>query len=121
MEVIPEYTDLAPTIIRRRLIIEGILKSKLTKDLIESYMFQLSKIMDMTIVSKPVFNYDEKYGLSSYMCWKESGMHIYTWTKTDQRPDFFSIDIYTCKDFTIEDVINHTLKSFPTESLTWKK
>ena len=45
MEVIPEYTDLAPTIIRRRLIIEGILKSKLTKELIESYMFQLSKIM----------------------------------------------------------------------------
>ena len=90
-------------------------------DNIMPIIFQLSKIMDMTIVSKPVFNYDEKYGLSSYMCWKESGMHIYTWTKTDQRPDFFSIDIYTCKDFTIEDVINHTLKSFPTESLTWKK
>ena len=60
------------------------------------------------------------YGLSSYMCWKESGMHIYTWEKNEDRPNFFSIDIYTCKDFDIESVLKFTYSSFPIQELTWK-
>ena len=81
MKVHDHYIDLAPTIIRRRLVIEGISEETFTEESMKTYMIQLSEIMDMTIVSDPIFNYDEKYGLSSYMCWKESGMHIYTWKK----------------------------------------
>merc|ERR1711991_522639 len=60
----------------------------------------------MTIVSMPISNYLEGYGYSAYMTWKESGMHVYTWNKTETRPNFMSIDIYTCKNFVNEDVIN---------------
>ena len=69
------------------------------------------------------FGLYEDYGFSAYMCWKESGMHVYTWTKTDDRPFFFSIDIYTCKDFDIKDVINFTSKSFEDviTNLTWRE
>ena len=68
-------------------------------------------------------DYDEKYGLSSYMCWKESGMHIYTWDKIldFSSTSFFSIDIYTCKNFNINDVINFTSTSFSIKELTWKE
>ena len=120
MNIHNSYIDLAPTIIRKRLVIEGISEEPFSKEGMERYMNELSKLMDMTIVSKPTFNFDIKYGLSSYMCWKESGMHIYTWEKNEDRPNFFSIDIYTCKDFDIESVLKFTYSSFPIQELTWK-
>ena len=120
MKIYDQYIDLAPNIIRKRLVIEGISEEIFTKENMKNYMIQLSEIMNMTIVSEPTFNYDEKYGLSSYMCWKESGMHIYTWKKTNNRPNFFSIDIYTCKDFNVNDIIKFTSNSFPIKELTWK-
>ncbi|MBG02268.1 MAG: hypothetical protein CL470_08365 [Acidimicrobiaceae bacterium] len=120
MNIHTTYIDLAPNIIRKRLVIEGISKDKFTQEGIYNYMTKLSKLMNMTIVSEPSFNFDPKYGLSSYMCWKESGMHIYTWEKDENRPNFFSIDIYTCKEFDINDVINFTYESFPVLELTWK-
>ena len=89
----------------------------------KEFLSSLSEIMNMTIVSEPIFNYDEKYGLSSYMCWKESGMHVYTWDQTEERPNFMSIDIYTCKDFTINDVIQFTKEKFKNKIsiITWRE
>ena len=117
------FRDLAPNIVRRRLVIEGITTEPLPVDQITTYMIELSKVMDMTIVSQPTTNYEEDYGFSAYLCWKESGMHVYTWSKTDDRPNFFSIDIYTCKDFEIKEVLNFTTKSFENvlTELTWRE
>ncbi|MBR87071.1 MAG: hypothetical protein CMM29_09800 [Rhodospirillaceae bacterium] len=120
MKIHDQYIDLAPTIIRKRLVIEGISSETFTKESMNKYMIELSKLMNMTIVSEPSFNFDIKYGLSSYMCWKESGMHIYTWEKNNDRPNFFSIDIYTCKDFDVSNIIKFTSNSFSIEELTWK-
>ena len=117
------FKDLAPNIIRRRLVIEGITTELLSVEQITKYMIDLSTIMNMTIVTEPLTKYVKEYGFSAYMCWKESGMHVYTWTKTEDRPCFFSIDIYTCKDFDIKDVINFTSKSFEDviTELTWRE
>ena len=120
MKIHNQYIDLAPTIIRKRIVIEGISNDKFTKENMKTYMIELSILMNMTIVSEPSFNFDIKYGLSSYMCWKESGMLMYTWEKNENRPNFFSIDIYTCKDFDINNVVNFTYNSFPIKELTWK-
>ena len=117
------FKDLAPMIIRRRLVLEGLTTEQIPIKDINSYMIELSSTMNMTIVSPPTFNYDEDYGNSAYMCWKESGMHIYTWSKTEARPHFFSIDIYTCKDFNIKDVIQCTTDKFKNilTDLTWRE
>ena len=119
-----EFIDLAPTIVRRRLIIECIhKKNKIHEKKIYNYMVELSDIMNMTIVSLPVTNYVEEYGFSAYMSWKESGMHVYTWNENSERPHFMSIDIYTCKNFLIKDVIEFTKKSFNDEitEITWRE
>ena len=124
--MIKEYSnfiDLAPTIIRKRLVVECITKEIIDQQKIKDYMIKLSDVMNMTIVSMPVTNYEKQYGFSAYMCWKESGMHVYTWSKTDQRPNFISIDIYTCKDFNVKDVINFTKNIFSNEitEITWRE
>ena len=117
------FKDLAPMITRKRLVLEGLMKRQFTNPEINKYMIQLSSVMNMTIVTNPVFSYDKDYGTSAYMCWKESGMHVYTWKKNDDRPDFISIDIYTCKDFNIEDVLECTVTTFKDLflELTWRE
>ena len=118
-----EFIDLAPNIVRRRLVIECIHKNNFNEQKIYDYMVQLSNVMNMTIVTLPTINNVEEYGFSAYMSWKESGMHVYTWNKTDQRPNFMSIDIYTCKDFNVKDVINFTKNIFSNEitEITWRE
>ena len=68
-------------------------------------------------------NYVNEYGWSAYMSWKESGMHVYTWEETNERPNFISIDIYTCKDFDLDKVIDFTKKSFKDylTEITWRE
>ena len=118
-----EFIDLAPTIVRRRLVIECIHKNNFNEQKIYDYMVQLSNVMNMTIVLMPTINNVEEYGFSAYMSWKESGMHVYTWNETDKRPNFMSIDIYTCKDFNVKDVINFTKNIFSNEitEITWRE
>ena len=86
-------------------------------------MIELSNVMDMTIVTMPTTNNVEEYGFSAYMSWKESGMHVYTWNETEERPNFMSIDIYTCKDFSIPDVVEFTKNTFRENitMITWRE
>ena len=120
---LPEFKDLAPTIVRKRLIIECIHNQNFDQKLINDYMIELSDVMNMTIVIHPIINKVEEYGYSAYMSWKESGMHVYTWDQTEKRPNFMSIDIYTCKDFNINDVIQFTKKKFENNItiITWRE
>ena len=120
---LPNFVDLAPTITRRRLVIECIHNQNFDEKKIYDYMVELSNVMDMTIVTMPTTNNVEDYGFSAYMSWKESGMHVYTWNETEERPNFMSIDIYTCKDFEIKDVIDFTRLTFSDEitDITWRE
>tara|TARA_B100000886_G_scaffold239360_1_gene167838 strand:+ start:1490 stop:1870 length:381 start_codon:yes stop_codon:yes gene_type:complete len=116
------FKDLAPSITRRRLVIECIHNQNFDDEKIKNYMIELSNVMNMTIVTMPISNNLEEYGYSAYMSWKESGMHVYTWDETNKRPNFMSIDIYTCKNFSIEDVISFTIKYFNENitEITWR-
>ena len=67
MEIYDTFVDLAPMIVRRRLIIEGTLNALPSQESISEYMKDLSNVMNMTIVSQPSFNYEEEYGLAAYM------------------------------------------------------
>ena len=118
-----KFKDLAPSITRRRLVVECVHNQNFNDEKIKNYMIELSNVMNMTIVTMPISNNVEEYGYSAYMSWKESVMHVYTWDKTDKRPNFMSIDIYTCKNFIIEDVINFTMKYFNENitEITWRE
>ena len=123
--VLKDFVDLAPNITRRRLVIECIHNSNFDEKKIYDYMVELSNVMNMTIVTYPVTNFAEGYGFSAYMSWKESGMHVYTWNQSEnaERPNFMSIDIYTCKDFDIDTVINFTKNTFKDNItvITWRE
>jgi len=98
--------DLAPDIVRQRMVVEGTLKRPFNALGMVGYCREITDVLGMTSVSAPICSHDPKYGWCAYMHWKESGIHIYGWD--ERKPPFFSVDIYTCKFFEAEKVIEFT-------------
>jgi S-adenosylmethionine/arginine decarboxylase-like enzyme len=114
------YKNLAPDIQRQRLVIEGTLHNPFKAEEMDRFCREMTKVLNMTEVTAPFCNYDPDYGWCAYVHWKESGMHIYAWD--DRSPCFFSVDIYTCREFQVESALNY-VKDFFKENLievTWK-
>ena len=111
--------DLAPDITRQRMIVEGTLKQPFGPLDMIGYCLNITDLLNMTKVSSPICSYDKKYGWCAYMHWKESGMHVYSWES--RTPPFFSIDIYTCRAFKEESVIEFTKDFFSNNliELSW--
>ena len=62
-----EFIDLAPNIVRRRLVIECIHKGNFNEQKIYDYMVQLSNVMNMTIVTLPTINdVEEKFDVDIF-------------------------------------------------------
>ena len=92
---------LASHIYRQRLIIEGY-SNFLTVQNIDKLLVQLSKKLKMTILGHVETRYNEEVkGWAAWCHWTTSGCHLYTWDKDR----FFSVDIYTCKEFDIDTAI----------------
>ena len=115
------WKDLAPEIVRQRMVIEGTLWEPFGSESMITYCNQISTVLDMTPIGEPITDHAEEYGWCAYMHWKESGMHVYSWNVRD--PKFFSVDIYTCKKFDPARVIVFTINFFKKDliELTWKK
>ena len=121
MTEMSEYKDLAPDICRQRIVVEGTLHNPFLAEDMSRFCTEITEVLNMTAVTAPACNYDADYGWCAYMHWKESGLHIYAWD--DRKPPFFSIDIYTCKSFNPEHVINYTKEFFGDNliDITWKE
>ena len=114
------WEDLAPDIFRQRMIIEGTLHNIFLPEDMTLYAKEMSKVLNMELLTSPVLNHEPDYGWCAFVHWKESGMHIYSWD--DRKPPFFSADIYTCKTFNPDHVVAFTQEFFGENliKLTWK-
>ena len=115
------WKDLAPDIVRQRIIIEGTLHNPFEPEDMDKYCHEVTKVLNMTYVTAPICNYEPHYGWCAYMHWKESGLHIYSWD--NREPKFFSIDMYTCKKFDPADALRYTEEFFGDNliQLAWKE
>lgn len=99
---------------RHRMIIEGFGCDIIpTVEYIYNFMESLSKKIDMRILVPPVVVrvpvvscVDEletnDFGVSAQMIWLESGCQLHTWPKHK----FVALDMFSCKDFKREEVID---------------
>jgi hypothetical protein len=110
--------DLAPTIYRQRLVIEGTCSAPIDDADINAYLTRLSKVCDMTALIAPVTHRSDLYGWAGWIHWETSGAHFYAW----ERPiRFFSADIYTCKAFDPELAVEFTRDFFQADQIVWKE
>ena len=104
--------NLEPKIYRQRLIIEGKQSIEITADVIKEYLTKLTTdILKMRIQIDPIIFSPNKmgnplhHGLNGFIGWVESGGHFYSWDKMK----FFTMDIYTCKKFDTNKVVEFTI------------
>lgn len=102
-------SDLAPSIFRQRLVIEGLMAQPIQDKEIYAYLQDLAPVLDMKALNKPVTHKSPQYGWSGWVHWETSGAHFYAW---EQPVFFFSVDIYTCKAFVVETAVNFTQNFF---------
>lgn len=112
------YTDLAPMILRQRLVIEGFPESPITAMQIADYLSKLSDVCDMKTLIEPVTHCSDTYGWAGWIHWESSGAHFYAW---DQPVLFFSVDIYTCKAFDPKIATQFTKDYFNASVVTAKE
>jgi len=114
-------------VLRKRLIIEMITSPEMapySKGIIENYLKALSRTLHMTIIMGPkVHSWAKKYdknkydGVEGIIMWAESGAQLYAWDKFNA----ITIDIYTCKYFSINQAIKLTKKIFHPKKIVWKE
>ena len=115
---IPPFRDLAPTILRQRLIIEGTRAQPISDREIIEYLRGLSEVCEMTVLIDPVTHRSDRFGWAGWVHWETSGAHFYAW---DEPYVFFSVDIYTCKAFDARRAVEFTRDYFDAEEIVAKE
>lgn len=109
--------NLAPNIYRQRMIIEGYADFVISDEHISDYLKKLSNELAMTTLIDPVTHRSKAFGWAGWIHWETSGAHFYTW---DKPVPFFSVDIYTCKEFSSEKALAFTKDFFKAEKIVFK-
>ena len=104
------WKELAPDIFRQRLIIEATTIDHIDAVVMYDYLTGLTEALQMVRHSGPNLSHHASYGWCGHMHWVTSGAHMYTWD--NKEVPFFTVDIYTCKLFKVEDAVNYTRKFF---------
>ncbi len=112
------WKNLAPDIVRQRLVIEGKRNDLISNQLISDYLSQLSVELKMNLLMEPFTHQSPKFGWSGWVHWETSGCHFYAW---DEPTPFFSADIYTCKEFDVERAVEFTKQFFSATEIVWKE
>jgi S-adenosylmethionine decarboxylase len=109
-----QWRDLAPQILRQRLVVEGTCDEPIGALQIRQYLNRLATVCAMRTLTRPVTHRSERFGWAGWTHWETSGAHFYAW---EQPLLFFSVDIYTCKAFDPDRVIDFTAQYFDTHNI----
>jgi len=112
------WENLAPTLIRQRVIIEGTTENIVEPEQIKSYLFALAEITKMEVLSSPEAHSAHDMGYGGWIHWKSSGVAFYSYPTN---PPLFTVDCYTCKPFSAKEASEFTRKYFNAIELVFKE
>lgn len=112
------WKNLAPNLVRQRVIIEATTLEIVNPAQIKAYLLELAKVTDMEVLSKPLAYTAHDMGYGGWIHWKSSGAAFYSYPT---EPALLTVDCYTCKPFSAEEAAKFTQKYFNTIDLVWKE
>ena len=112
------WKNLAPDIIRQRLMIEATTKEIVLPDQIIEYLKGLAKITDMEIIGGPFARSAHELGYGGWVHWRTSGAHVYSYPS---KPPLVTVDTYTCKPFSVDEAVEFTKDYFKVLDIVWKE
>ncbi len=109
--------NLAPEIKRQRLLIEGHFQGECDRQRLENYFSKICQTMNFTAYGEPIIfspeglGKEENQGFDAFLPLIDSGISVYIWNNKN----FFSIILYTCKDFDTQKAIATTKQFFQSQ------
>lgn len=106
--------NIAPNIVRQRILIEGFYDCVVNKKTITKYFNTITKELNLKMYGKPIIfspggkGKKENQGYDAFVPLIDSGISLYVWTNAK----FISLIIYTCKGFDEKKSIKATEKFF---------
>ena len=104
--------NLAPNIVRQRLLIEGFYKIDADKIVIIDYFKTITKALNLRMYGEPIIfspggeGKDINQGYDAFVPLIDSGISVYVWSNAK----FLSLIIYTCKSFDENKALEVTKK-----------
>ena len=106
--------DLAPDIVRQRLLIEGLYTVDVDRDSVERYLINLASHLTLRTYGTPIVHApggtgkDSNEGFDAFIPLIDSGISLYVWS----RKRFFAAVLFTCKAFDATAAVNFTREYF---------
>ncbi|MBI2044504.1 S-adenosylmethionine decarboxylase [Candidatus Pacearchaeota archaeon] len=106
--------EIAPQIMRQRLLVEGFYKISVNKKTINRYFNEICKYLKLKMYGKPIIfspggeGKKINQGYDAFVPLIDSGISVYIWSNAK----FFSLIIYTCKRFDEKKALTFTKKFF---------
>jgi hypothetical protein len=106
--------DLAPDIVRQRLLIEGLYTANIDQAAVESYLIGIAAHLGLRTYGAPIVHApggagkNENEGFDAFIPLIDSGISLYVWSK--QR--FFAAVLFTCKRFEVGAALVFTKAHF---------
>lgn len=118
------WRNLAQNITRQRLIVEATTPKIVVPSQIKPYLIELARVSNMEIIGGPFTRTAHECGYAGWVHWKTSGCHLYSYPTNvwggNNRP-LLTVDTYTCKPFSVPEVIEFTRDYFKPMELVWQE
>ena len=112
------WKNLAPNLVRQRVIIEGTTQSIVEPEQIKAYLLALAEVTNMEVLSQPEAHSAHNMGYGGWIHWKSSGAAFYSYPTN---PPLFTVDCYTCKPFSAEEAAEFTRQYFNAIELVFRE
>lgn len=113
-----QWKNLAPNLVRQRVIIEATTKELAGPEKIKEYLDGLVTVTDMEKLSGPYAYSAHDMGYGGWVHWKTSGAAVYSYPTN---PALVTVDCYTCKPFSVEEAAKFTEEFFDAIEIVWKE
>jgi len=106
--------DLAPDILRQRLLIEGYFTTQVDRIAVEAYLTGIATELALRTYGAPIVHdpggigKPENQGYDAFIPLIDSGISLYVWSK----PRFMAAVLFTCKRFDVERALEFTRRHF---------
>lgn len=111
--------NLAPNIVRQRLLIEGFYTIGVDANVIEKYFEKITQSLNLRMYGKPIIfspggeGKDVNQGYDAFVPLIDSGISLYVWSNEK----FLSVILYTCKSFDEREALKSTKEFFQIDKL----
>jgi hypothetical protein len=111
--------DLAPDIVRQRLLIEGLYTADIDQERVERYLVELAAHLNLRTYGRPIVHApggagkDDNQGFDAFIPLIDSGISLYIWS----RKRFFATVLFTCKAFDSNAALDFTRRFFSADAL----